>query len=103
MEVTQAKCLESSLVHLRAPKMSDTIVVITLMVITAEALNSCEEVVGDVGWAGEASVHEGPRNILRRIYFALISITPFGVFAVWESTVQRQEAEPIISSDPLQL
>lgn len=69
--------------------MSDTIVVIILIVVTAEALNSCEEVVGDVAWAGEASVHEGPRNILRRIYFALISIIPFGVFAVWELTVYR--------------
>lgn len=85
--------------------MSDTkvvIIVVVVVAITAEALNSLKEVVGDVGSAGDESVPGGPLPHLRVICFALIALIPFGVFAVLELIVQRQEAEPIISSDSFQ-
>ena len=39
--------------------MSDTKVVV-MVVVTAGALSAYKEAAGEVGWAGEESVHEGP-------------------------------------------
>lgn len=54
-------------------------------------------------WQEKGQCTKAFYNILRRLYLTLISIIPFEMFAVLELTVSRQEDEPIISSDSLQL